>query len=110
VCFGVLYTGLSVLFIVIGRRIFLYATDSKLRTSARRYRFRLYAYWAAMLGVGCFVLAYGIFKTLIEEDDDPASPARRSVLRVGLVGNINLAEGFQSAPRGRPSKILIEGE
>jgi cytochrome bd-type quinol oxidase subunit 2 len=66
-CFGVLYTGLSLLFVVMGQRTFFYPNDSKLRTSARRYRFRMYAYWAARLGIGCVVLAYGIFGPLAKK-------------------------------------------
>jgi hypothetical protein len=67
VCFGVLYTGLSLLLIVIRRRTFFYPSDPRLSTSARRYRFRLYACWTARLGVGCFSLAYGIFGPLAKK-------------------------------------------
>jgi hypothetical protein len=63
----VFYTGLSLLSFVIGRRAFFYPTDSKLTTSARRYRFRMYANGAAGLAVGCFVLAYGIFGPLAKK-------------------------------------------
>jgi hypothetical protein len=68
VCFGLLYTGLSVLLIVIRERTFFYPSDSRLGTSARRYRFRMYAYWTARLGVGCFFLVYGIFGPLAKRE------------------------------------------
>jgi hypothetical protein len=62
--FGVVYTGWSLWLVLMWRRTLFYPTEPQLGTSARRYRLRLYVFWIARVGIGCFSLAFAIFGPL----------------------------------------------
>jgi hypothetical protein len=65
--FGVLYLGWTFWLISVWRRTLFYPTDSKLSTSARRYRMRLYAFWTSRLYLGCFFLTFASLAPLSKE-------------------------------------------